>query len=104
VSKYPGLTLCGVIGIAVAVAIAAGGFSVVDVNLLATSLPLEEGDRIVTIRLWDSQLHAAEPRTLHDLHIWREGLKSVQEVSAFQTLTLTSSLPAPRPRVSAWPP
>jgi len=51
--KYPGLALSGGIGIAVTVAIAAGGFSVVQRNFLASSLPLDEGGRIVSIELWD---------------------------------------------------
>src|SRR3954470_14031440 len=84
--KYPGLALSGGIGIAVAVAIAAGGFSVVQRNFLA-SLPFEEGDRIVSIELWDSLARRPEPRSLHDFHVWREGLKSIQEVSAYRTLT-----------------
>ena len=84
--KYPGLALSGGIGIAVAVAIAAGGFSVVQRNYLA-SLPFEEGDRIVSIELWDSLANQPEPRTLRDFHVWREGLKSIQEISAYRTVT-----------------
>src|SRR5689334_13087681 len=44
--KHPGLALVGVFGIAVAVAIAAGGFSVTYGNFLASSLPLEESERL----------------------------------------------------------
>lgn len=90
--KYPGLALSGGIGIAVAVAIAAGGFSVVQRNYLA-SLPFEEGDRIVSIELWDSLASKPESRILRDFHVWREGLKSIQEISAYRTLT--SNLIAP---------
>ena len=82
--KYPGLALAGGAGIAVAVAIAAGGFSVIYGNFLASSLPLEEGDRIVSIEIWDSAASKPEPRILHDYHVWREELKSVQEISAFR--------------------
>ena len=59
--KYPGLALAGGIGIAIAVAIAAGGFSVIYGNFLASSLPLEEGDRIVSIEIWDSAASKPEP-------------------------------------------
>lgn len=86
--KYPGLTFSGVIGIAVAVAIAAGGFSVVQVNLLSTSIPLDEGGRIVALDLWDASANKVESRVARDFHAWRGGLKSVRQISAFQNLTL----------------
>jgi predicted permease len=85
--KHPGLTLSGGAAIAVAVAIATGGFSVIYGNFLASSLPLEEGDRIVSVELWDSAAHKSERRSLYDYYVWREGLKSVREISAFRTLT-----------------
>jgi hypothetical protein len=43
--KHPGLALSGVFGIAVPVAIAVGGFSIVYDNFVAPSLPFEDGDR-----------------------------------------------------------
>src|SRR5262245_44351108 len=52
--KYPGLALAGGAGIAAVVAIAAGAYSFVYTNLLVSSLPLDEGDRIVSIELWDT--------------------------------------------------
>lgn len=85
--KYPGLALVGGFGIAVGVAIAAGGFSIIYGNFLAASLPLEEGDRIVSMELWDSAASKPERRLLHDYHVWREELKSVQEIAAFRTVT-----------------
>lgn len=84
--KYPGLALAGGAGIAVAVAIATGGFSVIYGNFLA-SLPLEEGGRIVSIQIWDSVANKPERRSLYDFHLWREGLKFVREISAFRTIT-----------------
>ncbi|HEU0007419.1 MAG TPA: ABC transporter permease [Terriglobia bacterium] len=84
--KYPGLALAGGVGIAVAVAIAAGGFSLIYDNFLTSSVPLEEGDRLVSIELWDSAASNPEPRILRDYHVWREELKSVQEISAFRIL------------------
>jgi len=77
--KYPGLTLVGGSGIAVAVAIAAGAFSVIYGNFLGVSLPIEEGDRIVSIEVWDTAASKAERRVLFDYQVWREELKSVQD-------------------------
>src|SRR3990172_10475789 len=64
--KYPGLALVGGIGIAVAVAISAGGFSIMYGTILSSSLPLEEGDRIVSIEIWDAAASKPERRVLHD--------------------------------------
>ncbi|HYP06442.1 MAG TPA: ABC transporter permease [Bryobacteraceae bacterium] len=85
--KYPGLALVGIFGIAVAVAIATGGFSVIYGNFIEPSLPLQEGDRIVSIELWDSPASKPERRILSDFLRWREELKSVQEISAFRNAT-----------------
>jgi predicted permease len=94
--KHPGLALVGVFGIAVAVAIAAGGFSVIYGNYLA-SLPLEEGDRMVSIEMWDSAANKTERRILRDYQVWREGLKSVPEMGAFRTITPNLIAPGAQP-------
>lgn len=86
-AKYPGLTLAGGGGIAVGVAIAVGGFSVIYGSFLVSSLPLEEGDRIVSIEIWDKAASKPERRILRDFHAWREGLRSVSDLGAFRTLT-----------------
>src|SRR6187549_2605563 len=83
--KYPGLTLAGGIGIAVAVAIATGGYSAMYSAYLVSSLPLEECDRIVSLEIWDSAANKPQQHILRDFHVWREDLKSVQEMSAFRT-------------------
>ncbi len=67
--KYPGLALAGGAGIAVAVAIAAGGFGLVYENFLTSSVPLEEGDRLVSIEIWDSAASNPESRILRDYHV-----------------------------------
>src|SRR5262245_39082272 len=85
--KFPGLALIGGFGIAVAVAIAGGGYSVIYGTFLASSLPFEEGDRVVAIQIWDAVISKAERRIRHDYQIWREELKSVQEIGAFRTIT-----------------
>src|SRR5262245_59323836 len=86
-AKYPALALVGIFGIAVAVAIAAGGFSVIYGIFLSPSLPLEEGDRIVSIEIWDSAASKPERRILRDYLVWREGLKTIREVGAFRTIS-----------------
>src|SRR5215475_8870467 len=95
--KYPGLALAGGAGIAVAVAIAAGAYSLIYANFLVSSLPLAEGARIVSIEIWDAAAGRPEPRSLYDYHVWREGLKSVQEISAFRVLAPNLIAPGARP-------
>ena len=95
--KYPGLALASGAGIAVAVALTTGGFSFIYSNFLVSSLPLDEGDRLVSIEVWDSAANNPEPRILYDYHVWREELKSVQEISAFRTLTPSLIVPGAQP-------
>src|SRR5262245_42308585 len=95
--KYPGLAVAGGAGIAVAVALATGMYSFVYTNLIAESLPLDEGDRIVSIEIWDSSAARPERRSLYDYHIWREGLNSVQEISALRVLAPNLIVAGARP-------
>lgn len=80
--KYPGLTLVGGLGIAVAVAIGAGvlAFS----TAVYASLPLDEGDRVVAIEYWDRVVNTQERQILHDFVTWRDQLTSVQDLGAFR--------------------
>jgi predicted permease len=82
--RYPGLTVVGVLGMAVGIAIAASAF-VIGSRLLDPVLPLDEGDRIVVVQNWDTRTNNRELRSLHDLRIWRETLGSLEEIGAFRT-------------------
>ena len=68
--KYPGLALAGGVGIAVAVAIAAGAIQRHLWQLPGFSrCPFEEGDRMVSIEIWDSA--ASRARTAHPARLPR---------------------------------
>ena len=95
--KYPGLALVGGFGIAVAVAIAAGAFSVIYGTFLVSSLPLDEGGRIVSLQSWDQVASNPERRILHDFDVWREELQAVQQLSAFRMLTPNLITPGAQP-------
>jgi predicted permease len=82
--KYPGLTSVGVVGMGMAVAIAALIFTFLEV-VTSPELPLPEGERIVGIRVWDRRQVNAAPSTVHDLAAWREQLASMEEVGAFRS-------------------
>ena len=83
--KYPGLTLVGMFGISVAIAIAAGCFTFF-YSYMNPPLPLDEGDRIVGIENWDAAGGRREERTLHDFVTWRTALTSIQDVGAYREI------------------
>lgn len=82
-AKYPGLSLVAVVGMSVAIAIGAGFFGFIEM-MLDPTLPLDEGDRVVSIQNSDVR-NPGNPdrRSLHDFVLWREEVESVEELSAF---------------------
>ena len=82
--KYPGLTLVGGLGMAVAVAIGAGFFAIM--TGIFSGLPLDEGERVVAIETWDTEVNDQERRVLHDFVTWRDEMESVQNLGAFRDI------------------
>ena len=80
-----GLTLAGGLAMSVAIGIAAVVFAAFDV-IIWSRLPLEEGDRIVAIQIWDREAGRRRDTTWQDVERWRDSLKSVDDVGAFQTI------------------
>ena len=80
-----GLTLVGGLAMSVAIGIAAVVFAAFDV-VLWSPLPLEEGDRIVAIQMWDREAGQRRDTAWQDIERWRVSLQSVDEVGAFQTI------------------
>ncbi len=82
--KWPGLTLVGVVGMAVAVAVGTFAFGLVD-NAVGPTIPLDDGHRIVMIENWDARSSRARDEThLHDARAWRETLSAVAEFGAYR--------------------
>ena len=79
--KYPGLSLVSVIGMAVAIAIGAGYFTVLGAWLDA-ELPLPDGGRIVSIRtlVGGGMDDASGAEFLQ----WRDELKTIRDLGTFQ--------------------
>lgn len=85
--KYPGLSVVGVVGMAVAVAIGAVSFSLIYTFLDPPALPLDEGGRIVAIHNIDVRRRIKAREThLHDLVTWREALPAIAEFGAYRTV------------------
>ncbi|HJR59979.1 MAG TPA: ABC transporter permease [Vicinamibacterales bacterium] len=80
-----GLTLVGGLAMSVAIGIAAVVFAAFDV-IIWSRLPLEEGDRIVAIQIWDREAGQRRDTPWQDIERWRGSLQSVDDVGAFQTI------------------
>jgi predicted permease len=88
--RYPGLSLVSVIGMAVAIAIGAGYFTVLG-TWLDASLPLPEGERIVSIRKSTNGTSLSNASGADFLQ-WRDEVKSVRDLSAFRDLARNLTL------------
>lgn len=85
--KYPALALVSVVGMSVAIAIAAGYYGAIGA-MIDPSLPLDEGDRIVSVRYADlASPGDAMLRTAHDFVAWHDELRSIHDLSAFRSET-----------------
>lgn len=84
--RYPGLTIVSVIGMAVAIAVAAGAFTIV-YGLLDPRVPLAEGERVVSLTTWDAATNNREQRVMRDYALWRDELTSVEQLGAVRNVT-----------------
>ena len=80
-ARYPGLTLVGILAIAVAIALGSIYFEAVN-KLQHPRLPIPDGNRVISIRNWDAAGLAPEERSLHDFAIWRGEMKTVDTLGA----------------------
>ncbi len=81
--KYPGLTLVG--GLAMAFAIWVGVMTFEMVTMLGNpKLPLPNGDRIVKMRLWNTQESHDESRAVYDFRVWRGAMRSMTDLGAYR--------------------
>lgn len=91
--KYPGLSLVSVIGMSVAIAIGTGAFAFTSA-FLDPGLPLDEGERIVSLQNADAKNPGNPNRqSLHDFLEWRDELTSITELSAFTTSSRNLVIP-----------
>lgn len=83
--KSWGLTLIGGLAMTIVIATSLVVFAVVELQFRPT-LPLDRGEQVVALQTWDRHSHRRHPTSWRDLELWRAGLRSVQEVGAFQTV------------------
>jgi len=79
--RYPGITAIATVAMAVAIALGMLYFEGLHKGLHPT-LPVANGDRIVTVRYWDVGKRAVEDRSLHDFTISRANVKTIEQFGA----------------------
>ncbi len=84
--KYPVLTIVGGFSMAFAIWVGAGTFEAIR-QLVFPVIPLPDADRIVVLQNWDASANGPELRATHDFVTWRGSVQSVQDLSAYRTVT-----------------
>jgi putative ABC transport system permease protein len=84
--KYPVLTIVGGFSMAFAIWVGAGTFEAIR-QLVFPVIPLPNADQIVMLQNWDASANQSEPRATHDFLAWRGSVQSVQDLSAYRTVT-----------------
>jgi predicted permease len=79
--KYPMLTVAGGLSLALAVALAASFFEFFG-EMTRPQLSLPDAHEVVTIQNLDLASGGSTTRTLHDFEAWREGMRSLRDLSA----------------------
>lgn len=82
--RFWGLTVVGGFAMTIVIALAAGSVSFLRTS--KSSVPLEEGDRLVGLTLWDAEDQRRRRPSLAQFQRWRETLTSVQDLAAFASV------------------
>jgi predicted permease len=97
IRRFPGLSVVCVFGMAVGIAVATTAFTVVGM-MMATRLPLPEGERIVSMVSFDASTTNREFRLTRDYAAWRE-MASMEDVGinreVARTLVIEGRTPEP---------
>ena len=84
--KYPGLTLAGGLALAIAICIGAGWYDLSG-KLLAPTIPLPDGDRLVLIETRNILTNEPERRVARDFLEWRREIRMIEDLGAYRTDT-----------------
>ena len=80
-TRYPGLTIVGTLAISVGIAVGTLYFEALN-KWQNPQVPFAEGDRVVSIRLWDRAKISTEGRALFDFGIWRDEVRTIENLGA----------------------
>ena len=81
--KHWALTLIGGVAMTAAITLGASVYNLVQA-VSGTSLPLEEGDRVVILQPWNAASLRPQPASMDDFERWRRALQSVVDTGAFR--------------------
>ena len=81
--KYPGLTFAGGLALAIAIGVGAGWYDLWG-KILAPTIPLSEGDRIVLIETQNALTNEPERRIVRDFLEWRGELRTIVDLGAYR--------------------
>ena len=84
-ARYPLLTVVGGMALSLAIALGAAVFAFISL-ILWPSLPLPEGDRVVSVRMYDEAANEYENRVLADFLRWKSQSASLVELGAGRSL------------------
>jgi putative ABC transport system permease protein len=91
--KSPGLTIVGGLGMAIGIAIGAVVYEGFNSYLDPDTLPLDRGDELVGVEMWDSANNNQERRLLHEFSAWKQELTQLRDLAAWRTLTRNLLVP-----------
>jgi putative ABC transport system permease protein len=84
--KYLGLTLIGGLAMTVGFSIIIAVFTFFDVVIWSDSFPLDDGENVIAIQVWDSTNGRRSEIAMEDFDRWRAGLQSFEDLGAFRTV------------------
>ena len=95
--RYPGLSAVSVVGMAAAITIAGGAYSLLD-EMTSTSVPLDEGDRVVSVYNYDLDAQQLQAR-FDDLQAWRAQVSLLVDLGAYRAVNRNLIAPGAAPEV-----
>lgn len=84
--KFLGITLIGGLAMTVGFSIIIAIFTFFDVVMWSDSVPLDEGERVMAVQVWDSEIGRRSEISAQDFDRWRTGLGSFEDIGAFRTV------------------
>jgi predicted permease len=84
--KYLGITLIGGLALSVGFGICIAVFVYFDVVIWSDSIPLDDGERVVAIQVWDPENSRRSEIGIDDFERWRTELESLEDLGAFRTV------------------
>ena len=90
--KSWGLTLVGGLAMMIVIGVGAGVFAFVEMSFWST-LPLDDGERVVAIQTWDATAHRRRNSSRADVERWRTTLRLVEDIAGFQTIERSPRTP-----------